>query len=193
MHLIFLDTETTGLDAQIHKPIDIAFKIVNQDTGQVKATYQSLIRWPKEVWDLVDPLSLEINGYSFEACEKGKEIEQIKEEVIQVFKDLSVERGKFLFVCQNPSFDRAFFNHIVPVYTQELLNLPYHWLDLASMYWVKTIENCKKDNVCLPEEISLSKNTIAESLHLRKEEEPHLAINGVNHLIDCYFGLIFSL
>ena len=189
MHLIFLDTETTGLDAKIHKPIDIAFKIVNQETGQVKACYQSLVRWPKEVWDLVDPLSLEINGYSFEACESGKQIEQIKDEIIQIFKDMRVERGKFFFVCQNPSFDRAFFNHIVPVYTQEELNLPYHWLDLASMYWIKTVENFKKENLTLPEELSLSKNTIAEALHLKKEQEPHLAINGVNHLIDCYFSL----
>lgn len=62
------------------------------------------------------------------------------------------------------------------------LGMPYHWLDLASMYWAKVIAKKKQ----IPEELSISKDKIASVLGLPEESIPHRAVNGVNHLMLCY-------
>ena len=38
--------------------------------------------------------------------------------------------------------------------------------------------------------VNLSKNTIARHYGMPPEEMPHCAINGVNHLIDCYSAVL---
>lgn len=193
MKIIFLDTETTGLDTRIHRPIDIAFKILDANTHEVNDTFQSLVQWPKEIWDDRDLTSIEINGYTWEDICRGREVEQIREEIIQKFHDLSILRGEAVFICQNPSFDRSFFNHLVPVYTQEKLNWPYHWLDFASMYWTKLVQNTLTHQQKLPEKMSLSKDSIALAVGLPRESNPHRAINGVEHLIQCYLTVLYNL
>ena len=47
MLAIFLDIEATGLDPQRHSPIDIALKIIDTSTGEVKGSYQSIIKLTK--------------------------------------------------------------------------------------------------------------------------------------------------
>lgn len=64
--------------------------------------------------------------------------------------------------------------------------MPYHWLDLASMYWMVIHEEGSIKDA----EISVSKDSIARRLNLPVEEKPHRAINGVQHLIECYRALI---
>ena len=135
MLAIFLDIETTGLDPKIHQPIDIAFKVIDPSTGEVKGDYQSIVKQSQERWDERDPISIEINGYTWEEVQSGKEPDVIAKEIIEQFTEFKVQRGKAVFICQNPAFDRGFFTHIIDVYTQENLNWPYHWLDFASMYW----------------------------------------------------------
>ncbi len=186
MFTIFLDIETTGLDPRQHHPIDIALKVVDHESGEEKASYQQLIKLSEESWASHDPVSIEINGYAFEDLKEGKSIDEVTTDIIALFTDLEIERGKAVFICQNPAFDRAFFGHIVPVYTQELLNWPYHWLDLASMYWVLFNRDLKKTNQSFPERVNLSKNTIGEQFEIAPESDPHRAMNGVVHLIDCY-------
>jgi oligoribonuclease len=190
MDAIFLDIETTGLDSKVHKPIDVAFKIVDLTTHEVKAVFQSLIQWPREIWDQHDPVSIEINGYSWDHINSGITAQEAGEQISEIFTKTSIARGRAVFICQNPSFDRSFFNQLVPVYTQEKLNWPYHWLDLASMYWTKLIEKSISQKSPLAESMSLSKNSIAAAIGLPPEESPHRAINGVNHLMQCYFALL---
>lgn len=183
---IFLDLETTGLDSTIHRSIDLAFKVLNLETGEIKGIYQSIIKQPREVWDQVDPVSIEINGYSWEQIEKGKECTQISREVIDLLNTLGIVRRKAVFICQNPAFDRAFFTQIISVYTQEELNWPYHWLDLASMYWTRFSDRLHESKIIMPLSINLSKNAIAADFDIPPEEKPHRALNGVDHLIMCY-------
>ena len=189
MLAIFLDQETTGLDPGRHRTIEIAFKIIDVATDEVKTSYDAVVKLSSEAWSRHDPSSMQINGFTWETISEGKELELVSSEIKNCFIQNGIERGKAVFICQNPSFDRAFFNHLVSVDEQEKLKWPYHWLDLASMYWATRMRKAKKDKTSFPEEIILSKDKIAEYYGLPPEKKPHKAMNGVDHLILCYQAL----
>lgn len=195
MRAIFLDIETTGLDPLRHHAIDIAFKIVDVTNLKILKTYQTLIKLSPESWAERDLISMEINGYTIERVETGKTAQEVGEEIILLLNEYQIQRGSAVFICQNPSFDRAFFSRLIDVYTQERLNWPYHWLDLASMFWALQVQKHKVENTPFPEIITLSKNEIAKNCFLAEEETPHQALRGVEHLISCYealFGVKFE-
>lgn len=186
---IFLDLETSGLDPRKHNLLEAAFRILDLNTGELVRTYQSVIYQPPEIWKKSDPESLEVNGFTWDAVEKGKKQEVVAQEITDIFKEVGIERGKAVYICQNPSFDRAFFTHMIDIYTQESLNWPYHWLDFASMYWALRIQGLipgepKTESICL------SKNSIARECDLPCEPHPHKAINGVDHLIMLYKNIV---
>lgn len=183
---IFFDSETNGLDVQKHRLIDLAYKIVDVGNGKILESYQTLLQLSYEDWKKSDPSSLKVNGFSWYDLKDGKKPSQVAEEVKLSFKRCGVSRGKGVFICQNPSFDRAFFSQLINADTQEKLNWPYHWLDLASMYWGQYIQEKKNP----PRETEISKNKIAETLKLPPEADPHKAMNGVDHLILCYEAVI---
>ena len=190
MLAIFLDIEATGLDSYRHSPIDIALKIVDVSSGIEKGSYQSVLKQTTEVWEKRDLYSMEINGYLWEDLLTGKSPDQVKAEIISLFQSLNITRGKAVFICQNPAFDRGFFSHIIDVYTQEKLHWPYHWLDFASMYWALFLQNTKQNKLPFPETLNLSKNEIAKLYHIPPEASPHKAMNGVDHLISCYKAVV---
>lgn len=190
MLAIFLDIEATGLDSFRHSPIDIALKVIDTTSGIEKGSYQSVLLQTPEVWEKRDLYSMEINGYLWEDLLLGKSPAQVKEEILSLFQSLNITRGKAVFICQNPSFDRGFFSHIIDVYTQEKLNWPYHWLDFASMYWALLAQNTKKNKLPFPETLNLSKNEIARLYDIPPEASPHKAMNGVDHLIACYKAVV---
>ncbi len=195
MQAIFLDIETTGLDSTRHCPIDVAFEVVDMVTCKRKYRYQSLIKQPTSSWERSDPISLQINGYTYEQVLNGKDSAAVSDEIISIYTSLGIERGKAVFICQNPAFDRGFFMQLVDVYTQERLNWPYHWLDFASMYWAIVLQKTKNAGTLFPESINLSKNEIAKAYNLPEEKTPHKASQGVEHLMTCYqtvFGVQFS-
>ncbi|MCP5506579.1 MAG: 3'-5' exonuclease [Chlamydiales bacterium] len=183
---IFLDSETNGLNVRKHRMIELAYKILNVETGETLESYETLLQIPYEEWKKSDPLSLEVNGFAWHDLKDGKTPSQVAEEVKLSFKRCGIKRGEAVFICQNPSFDRAFFSQIIDADAQEKLNWPYHWLDLASMYWGK----CLSEGTVNPWETGISKNKIAAALGLPPEADPHKAMNGVNHLILCYEAVI---
>lgn len=185
MLLIFLDTETTGLNPDIHRPIEIAYKIVENVTNKILINYQSKITPSREVWDAADPNSLEVNGFSFDELLGGKSEQTVASEIVNDFNHVELAKKGGVFICQNPSFDRIFFNKIISVNFQNDAKWPYHWLDLASMYWAYV-------NGKIDQEMQLSKNNIAKALGLPKEKHPHRAMNGVEHLMQCYQALFFE-
>lgn len=190
MLAIFLDMETTGLDPTKHAAIDVAFKIIDISTNEIRSSYQSIIKQPAIEWEKRDPVSIQINGYTWEELVSGKEPKQVGAEIIELFQQIGIQRGQAVFICQNPAFDRGFFSQLVEIYVQEKLNWPYHWLDLASMYWAMTIQKLGNKGMQLPERINLSKNEIAKVHQLATEVEPHKAMNGVEHLMRCYEAVI---
>lgn len=187
---IFLDIETTGLNSSRHSPIDIAIKVIQFSDYKLLGEFQSIISLTPDAWEKRDPMSLEINGFTWEKTQQGKTPDTIGKEIIAFLTSLRVQRGSSVFICQNPAFDRGFFNQLVDVYVQELLNWPYHWLDLASMYWAMQAAKLKGEGKSLPEKISLSKNEIAKAYGIPPETTPHQAMGGVDHLIQCYRAVL---
>lgn len=186
MLAIFLDLESTGLDFRRHHVIEIAFKVINICDGSLKGSYQSVVAISPETWQNKDPSSIEINGFTWEVVSKGKSAVEVGREIVDLLTSLQIERGKAVFICQNPSFDRGFFSQLVDVYTHEKLHWPYHWLDFASMYWALRLKESMNGGESFPDQINLSKNEIAKKYQIPPEAEPHRAMNGVDHLILCY-------
>lgn len=181
-----MDTEANGLNFIRNSILEIAFKGLDFETGAELFKYSSVIKQPDDVWEMSDPDALKVNGFTYEKLQSGKLSETVRLEIISLFKEHKIVRGSAIYICQNPSFDRAFFRQIIEGEEQEEMLWPYHWLDLASMFWSYSLTNSK----IKPWKVGLSKNAIAEHLGLQKETMPHLAMNGVEHLIKCYEALI---
>jgi oligoribonuclease len=187
---IFLDSETNGLNSQIHKILEIAFKIVDLQTGEIKQEYQSLITQPFQAWEKSNPESLRINGFTWEEVKSGRSPRHVSQQIIDLFTQWNIRRKEAVFICQNPSFDRVFFSQIIDPDTQELLSWPYHWLDLASMFWAISMDKAIRLQEPYPWELHFSKDAIAAHYHLPLEEKPHRAMNGVSHLFLCYQAVV---
>ena len=187
---IFLDSETNGLNPRTHHVLEIAFDLVDLSTGISKFKYQTLISQDVVDWEKSDQTSLKINGFTWEEVSQGKSLREVSQEIIDLFAKFDIQRKRAVFICQNPSFDRAFFSSIVDPKTQDILNWPYHWLDLASMHWALTINKAKLETSPLPWDTGLSKDKIAAFYNLPPEEKPHRAMNGVAHLIQCYKAVV---
>lgn len=187
---IFLDTETNGLNPYKHHILELAFKIVDVSTGEILLAYESIIAQSKAVWGKSDPRSLEINKFTWEILSKGKLPKLVQEEVTEIFLSKHIHRKNAIFICQNPSFDRAFFSQIVDPDIQEKLQWPYHWLDLASMFWAHHIQKGKENLASFPWETGVSKDRISMTYSLPCEAKPHRAMNGVDHLLLCYETIV---
>ncbi len=186
MYLVFLDTETTGLNPENHRIIEIAYKVVDSKAKRVVFSYETIISQPLEVWAAADPDSLKISGFIWEDLLHGKIEKVVADEIALDLNHLGLGTSEGVFICQNPSFDRAFFLQIINPDMQESYGWPYHWLDLASMYWAL----CHKEGVTsIVKEKDLSKDAIAAHFGIPAEVQPHRAMNGVKHLMACYEAL----
>ena len=187
---IFLDTETNGLNAHKHFILEIAFKLIDLRTGAFIDEYQTLISHTEQEWRQSDKESLAVNGFCLEDIKNGKTTEEAARDIKDLFKKHKIKRGNAVFICQNPSFDRAFFCQLIDPDTQEALAWPYHWLDLASMYWAVSLQKGKKEEKYYPWNTGVSKDKIAAVYHLAPESKPHRARNGVDHLLACYTAVL---
>lgn len=182
---IFLDTETNGLNPNKHSILEVAFKIIKMSTGECLFAFQSIIAQTRFNWEKSDPLSLQTNGLTWEEISKGAPKQEVSGAIVTALARHQIRRQNAVFICQNPSFDRSFFSQIVDYELQEMLEWPYHWLDLASMYWAKHLEKEP-----LPWNTGLSKDKIAQTYHLPPEKTPHRAMQSVDHLILCYQSIL---
>ncbi len=185
MLLVFLDTETSGLNPDTHRILEIAFRIIDSQSGKHVVNYDAIIDQPSEVWAAADPDSIEVNGFSREQTREGKLEKVVADDIVQTLNKAGLGEKEGVFICQNPSFDRAFFCQLIDANAQQEFGWPYHWLDLASMFWAIRMIQDKKSAQQVKEE-GLSKNHIAMHYGLPPEASPHRAMNGVNHLIQCY-------
>ncbi len=187
---VFLDTETNGLNASIHKLLEIAYVLIDLETGEEKARYQAVVHQSAAVWATSDPESLKITAFRWEEVERGEDASEIARVITEMFKRHNIQRKKAVFICQNPSFDRVFFGQLIDANAQEALRWPYHWLDLASMYWALAMDGAKLRGELLPWKTGFSKDSIAKRYKLAPERKPHRAMNGVEHLVLCYTAVV---
>jgi oligoribonuclease len=187
---IFLDTETNGLNFHKHRVLEIAYKIIDLFTGELRLEFQTIVSLSPEAWQKSDPASLKLNGFTWEETTSGKSPSGVQESILASFREHGIKRGGAAFICQNPSFDRAFFSQLVDPDLQEKLLWPYHWLDLASMYWAESIRKGKENPLLYPWETGFSKDRISIAYKLPPEARPHRAMNGVNHLLRCYEAVV---
>ena len=182
---IFLDSETNGLCPFTHRLLEVAFKVVNLLSKEEVCSYNAIVRQPEAIWQKSDLESLAVNGFTWEKCLQGKPETIVKTQIINLFHKHHLVQKKALFICQNPSFDRIFLSQLIDPKLQNELNWPYHWLDLASMYWAVLLRQNHQ-----PYEKSLSKDAIAEHYGLPPEAKPHAAMGGVDHLLLCYEAVV---
>ncbi|MBS0647615.1 MAG: 3'-5' exonuclease [Verrucomicrobia bacterium] len=187
---VFLDTETNGLNAYRHRVLEIAFKIIDLRTGELKEAYEAILHQSNDEWKRSDPASLKVNGFTHEQTIRGKKADIVAAEITNILQRNKIRRGEAVFICQNPSFDRIFFSQLVDPDVQENLQWPYYWLDLASMYWAESIRKGKENPQHFPWVTGFSKDRIAAVYHLPGEQHPHRAMNGVDHLLLCYEKVI---
>ncbi len=195
---IFLDIETNGLDSDINSPLEICVNIYDLHSMLCITEYSSLIQCSVKCFVYEsDPKALLVNGITFDEVKDAKTSYDICEDLTKLFLSHEIDKTNSVFICQNPSFDRSFFNQIMPIEVQQDLELPYHWLDLASMYFIKNL---------VPQEVNgrtvryhpnirtipCSKDAIASFYGLPIEGNPHRATNGVKHLIECYRAMVYN-
>lgn len=186
---IFFDQETTGLDIRKHGVLEVAFRVISLLYGDVVDSFEAIICPSAAIWDNRDLTSMAVNGLKWEMVRFGKSQEEVGHEITAFFSKYGLVRGKAVFVCQNPSIDRAFFSQLVSPRTQEEKQWPYHWLDLASMYWALEMKKAIAEKRAL-QNIFLSKDNIANSMNLPPEKKPHRAMQGVDHLLLCYSHVV---
>ena len=187
---IVLDTETTGLDSSKAKLLEIALKVVNTETGECLGSFQSVVTLSEKEWRDADPGALKINGFTWEDIQSyGRSRNDIAVDICGLFSNLKLTPSTAFFLCQNPSFDRAFFSQLCPLSVQKTFRFPYYWLDFASMNWALTAKDIVSGEVkpfCIP----FSKDAIACQRGLSSEGKPHKAMNGVDHLFLLYTEII---
>ena len=184
---VFLDIETSGLDPFRHEPLEIAFIIADLLRKKELAHYESLLQISPEEWGHRDLESSKVNCISLEMLSFGKKRVHVAKEIEEILLEYSITNKRAFFICQNPSFDRPFFSKIISPGRQKLLDFPYHWLDLASMYFAKKLVYDQEQQEF---SLEISKDAIAAALALPPEEHPHRAMNGVRHLYLCYSNLL---
>lgn len=195
MKAVFVDIETTGLDFDIHVAIDIGIVIEDLNERSTVHAYTSCITCDAKDWSFADKKALEVNGYTPENHFPSKKSWEVGEEIEKFLVNHEIVKGKAFFICQNPSFDRPFFLQLMSQERMNDLNMPYHWLDLASMYWIKYYGSfwpIPTADCIVPElayEISLSKDSIAKRFGIPPEEKPHKALRGAIHLMKCYHAV----
>ncbi len=187
---IFLDLETNGLNPFKHKVLEIAFKIVEMMSGDLVDSYCSIVFQTQQEWQNSDLMSLQINGFSWEDVSTGLPSQDVSQQIQKCFAKNKIKRGKAVFICQNPSFDRPFFAQIIDPDHQEKLFWPYHWLDLASMHWALALLRKERRNGPYPWDTGISKDRIAKAYQIPAEVRPHRAMNGVDHLLLCYKSVV---
>ena len=128
MKLFFVDTETGGLDPSKHSLLAIGYLIYDDESDEIVDTG---VIYHKADEYIVTPSALRINGLNLvEVAEKG----MAKEEIIQKFKQLAEEHGKFLPAGWNLQFDVGFLKALLGEAYREVFY--YKGIDIFTLYYL---------------------------------------------------------
>jgi DNA polymerase-3 subunit epsilon len=173
-NLLFVDCETTGLDAEKHEIIDIATILTRFDGETV------LERWEQraiaERISDAEPGALIINGYNEHEWFKTGAVRQI-----ELAKLLTPRVEKATFVGQNVSFDEGFIRGLFKRHSQKP-NWDYHKVDTAALFWPLFVNH--------PELQGVSLKYSAPYLGIEPEPELHRAMVGAETCRRVYVALM---
>lgn len=134
LDLVFVDTETTGLDPKIHELIEIGFVRVRQIWAEnEQPKFEVVEEWSKKIKpehiEVADPISLKINGYTVTGWQGAFKLEE-------VMREFSEKTNEGIMVAHNVSFDAGFIDM---AYSKcKIRNtMHYHRLDTVSMAFAK--------------------------------------------------------
>ncbi len=132
--LVFVDTETTGLDSRKHEIIDLALVRVRQtwEPGQ-KPQFALIDEWSAKIHpekiQSADPASLRVANYTVTGWTDAISIK----EALQIFSERT---DGAIMVAHNVAFDAGFIDTALA--EQSLPNkMHYHRLDTVSMAYAK--------------------------------------------------------
>jgi DNA polymerase-3 subunit epsilon len=125
--LLFVDTETTGLDATKHELLEVAAIRCSPDGSNIISMYEAKLK-PLHL-ESAEPKALEINKYSAAEWTDDK---CVKPEI--VVDNLQKMAGNTVLVGHNVSFDEGF---LTPMFTRLGMKAPwgYHKVDTVALAW----------------------------------------------------------
>lgn len=142
--LLFVDTETTGLDPAKHEILEIALIRTTPDGKDVKDKFSCRV-FPEHI-ETAEPKALEVNKYSAEKWAKELCVEP--GEVVDAIQAMG--RNTTL-VGHNVAFDESF---LAPLFNRFNLRVPwtYHRVDTVALAWplhaLGELERLSLANVC---------------------------------------------
>jgi len=133
-NLVFVDTETTGLDPRRHELIELAYIRVNQSwiPGE-KPVFEELYEWSVKVRPehivTADPVSLKVAGYSPDEWRTA-------DDVLTALQEFSDGTQGAIMVAHNVAADAAFIDTALSTHGMQN-KMHYHRLDTVSMAYAK--------------------------------------------------------
>ena len=168
--LVFVDIETTGLDARVHEIIEIACLVVDPKTLEVTGQYHARVQ-PEHI-ETADPKALEINGYSEEVWRDARPIGQALQEINELSPGA-------MFAGWNVGFDKEFIEKAARE-KEMLLRYDYHWIDVMPMVYDRLFQDKRIG--------SLSLAQVCEALGISLEKA-HTATQDITATLAVYHFL----
>lgn len=125
--LLFVDTETTGLDPTKHELLEVAAIRCSPDGQSIISAYEAKLK-PLHI-ETAEPKALQINGYTPEEWTDEKCV--APEIVVDNLQKMAVNT---VLIGQNVSFDEGFLS---PLFTTRNMKPPwgYHKVDTVALAW----------------------------------------------------------
>lgn len=127
--LVFIDIETTGLDARMHEIIEIAtVRVKQQWVSNEKPIFTELFEWSAKIkperLEVADPVALKINGYIPSDWKDSIPLEQ-------ALREFAHKTDGAIMVAHNVAFDAEFLDEQF-VRNNIANKMHYHRLDTVS-------------------------------------------------------------
>lgn len=159
-NLLFLDTETTGLDPAIHEPIEVGAVLCSPD-GDIVMEYSVRMQPSPGAIERAEPKALEVNGYTPELWADALP----RAVVAKTLHSMSTDAR---LVASNVAFDAAMSTRLLkehgfkPAWSHRLI-------DIGAMAWPLNVLGYLERTGLF---------AMCEELGIPPEPEVHRAING---------------